>query len=101
MNGNEWLEPMRKAAEMRERPREGILGHWQESLTMAFDPLIPLGVPVPADPVRPRSAAIERRPFYAEAGSVNNATAGYGRYGRVRVCSGLTAPANALLLARI
>jgi hypothetical protein len=40
---------MRKAAEMQERPREGILGHWQEGLTTAFDPLLPLGVPVPAD----------------------------------------------------
>jgi hypothetical protein len=47
------LEPLRKAAEMRERHREGILGHWQERLTTAFDPLIPLGVPVPADPCVP------------------------------------------------
>jgi hypothetical protein len=72
---------MRKAAEMRERPREGILGHWQESLMTAFDPLLPLGVPVPADPVRPRSAAIERRPFHAKAGSVNNAIGATGATG--------------------
>jgi transposase len=30
------LEPMRKAADMVERHREGILGHWPQGLTTAF-----------------------------------------------------------------